>query len=72
MTPKQALVMQKLCACSPGKGVMLSLPDHPIAINCIDKGWCYSINGGLGDVFIATEAGRQAYHEATFGKWNLP
>lgn len=64
LSQNEARVLKTLCECQPGKGMLLYKPDTRIARRLVGGGLAWSLNGGFGDIFIATDKGRIANGEA--------
>ena len=60
LTADEALVLKELCECQPGKGAMLLKQYQRAGKALIRKGLAWAINGGFGEVYIATDEGRIA------------
>ena len=63
MTDTQRKILRQLCACEKGKGMLLPISLHHAADGLIDKGLAYSLDGGFGAVYIATDEGRKVNDE---------
>lgn len=64
-TQNREKILRQLCECEPGKGMMLPLDLHRAADGLIAEGWAYSIDGGFGAVYIATDEGRKENEKTT-------
>lgn len=60
MTDRKRYVLSKLCACENGKGTPLPKEMKRIGGQLIRDGYAFSIGFGSFEVFIATDAGRDA------------
>lgn len=60
LTSDEALVLKELCECQDGKGAMLLKQYQRAGKALIRKGYAWALNGGFGDVYIATDKGRDA------------